>query len=277
MEVQAEKNETFILLNGISVHSEIQLGDGILLQPADTSHLDLDTALLACSRPDDIAVVTAFIPRVRSQFRITAPSQREVATIAWNSSWDALLLSAVFRTEIGFNLQSDTDASEISARSNLRAIHRHMSGFNDVEPYTITGRDIDWISKHYGNARSLLDVDNFQTAVQCLSSHHWHPNPRIKLAIIWAGIEGMFEVSSEIRFRISIYIARFLSDDNVGERRDVFELVKGLYNTRSQAVHGGRVKGDLPSAVAESANLLNRLLVKCVEKGSLPNEADLVP
>lgn len=277
MEVFAEENETFILLNGITVHTDIHLADNILLQPADTSHLDFNSALSACLRPDDIAVVAAFIPRVRSQFRISTDSPQETSIVAWNSSWDALLLSAIFQTEIGFNLQSDSAACDISAESTLRAIHRHMSGFNDVEPYTLTANDAEWISQHFNRARTLLKEDSFQTAIQCLATHHWHPNPRIKLAMIWAGIEGIFGASSEIRFKISLYMARFLFSDDEVERQNVFEMVKRLYNVRSKAVHGGRLKGDLPLAAKESANLLNKLLIKCIETGSLPREADLAP
>ena len=67
-------------------------------------------AISTCSLLDDIAVVAAFIPRITSQFRIVAPTPKELAVHAWDSSWDALLLSALCHTEIGFNLQSDVPA-----------------------------------------------------------------------------------------------------------------------------------------------------------------------
>ncbi|NDV51356.1 HEPN domain-containing protein [Salipiger sp. PrR003] len=277
MQVIAENSETFILLNGISVRSEIQLEEGLLLQPADTSHIDFNTAISACAQPDDIAVVLAFIPRISSQFHISAPSPRVTAAKAWNSSWDALLLSAIFHTEIGFNIQSSNSAMDISSRSSLRAIHRYMSGFNESVPYTLTDSDTAWISRHFSSARTLLEDDRFQTAVQCLSTYHWHPNPRIKLAMIWAGIEGIFEVSSEIRFRISLYMARFLHPDNELERKETYHKVKKLYDVRSKAVHGAKLKGDLQVASTDSANLLNALITKCIETRSLPLEADLVP
>lgn len=277
MQVFAENTETFILLNGISVHSDIQLAEGVLLQPADTSHLDFNGAISACSQPDDIAVVLAFIPRIRSQFRISADSPQAVSAKAWNSSWDALLLSAIFHSEIGFNIQSSNSATDISPSSNLRAIHHHMSGFNNSLPYTLSDSDADWISKHFSSARTLLENDSFQTAVQCLSTYHWHPNPRIKLAMIWAGIEGIFGASSEIRFKISLYIARFLHPDSEYERKETFRKVKELYNIRSKAVHGARLKGDLKGASTDSANLLNYLIIRCIETRSLPLEADLAP
>lgn len=277
MQISAEADETFIFLNGIVARSDIQLAEGVLLQPADTSHLDFDCALSTCSQPDDIAVVMAFIPRISSQFRISAGSPTEASIMAWNSSWDAALLSAIFNTEIGFNIQSNHSASDLSSSSKLRAIHRHMSGFNDAAPYTLSESDADWISNHFTAARSLMENDIFQTAVQCLTTYHWHPNPRIKLALIWAGIEGNFGASSEIRFRISLYVARFLFPDNECERKETFQKVKELYNVRSKAVHGAKLKGDLQTASVESANLLNLLIVKCIETRSLPLEADLAP
>lgn len=46
------------------------------------------------------------------------------------------------------------------------------------------------------------------------------------MAVIWAGIEGLFGVSSEIRFRLSICIARFLYPDDADKRKLIFEAVK---------------------------------------------------
>ncbi len=277
MRISVDQGETFILLNGIAVNTDIHLAEDITLQPADTSHLDFSSTLSACVRPDDIAVAAAFIPRVTSQLRIHAASTEEISTTAWNSTWDALLLSAIFQTEIGFNLQSNSAACEISSKSTLRAIHRHMSGFNDNEPYTLTTKDVEWMSHHYHEARNLLKEDSFQTAVQSFSAQFWNPNPRIKLAMIWAGIEGIFGASSEVRFKVSLFMARFLFPDNEVERKRVFEMVKRLYNVRSKAVHGGKLKGEVASAATESANLLNCLLIKCIETRTLPREADFVP
>ncbi|MEH6524397.1 hypothetical protein [Sulfitobacter sp.] len=269
--------ETFIFLNGIEVKSDIRLGEGIVLQPADTSYLDLTTALSTCRHPDDIAVVAAFIPRVRSQFQISAKSSPELSVSAWNSSWDALLLSAIFQKEIGFNIQSDTTAHEVSAKSTLRAVHRQMSGFNDERALIIQSKDALWLTDHFVDARQLMSEESFKTGVHCLASMHWHPHPRIKLAIIWAGIEGIFGASTEIRFKISLYMARFLAPEDVAERKAIFELVKKLYSDRSKAVHGSKLKGDLSVSVADSATLLNKLLIKCIEVGSLPKETELVP
>ncbi len=277
MQVIGHDKTTYILLSGITVPSSIALSENIELLPADTSHLDFSTALLTCSRPDDISVVAAFIPRITAQFKISAENSKDVAALAWNSSWDALLLSAIFHTEIGFNLQSDTEASAISSESHLHAINYHMQGFTQQSPHPLTVNEVSWISLHFDSARRLLDGEQFQTAIHCLASYRWHSVPRIKMAVLWAGIEGLFGASSEIRFRISLYIARFLYRDDDANRKVTFEQVKKLYNSRSSAVHGSKIKGNIDQAVQESAEILRKLLVQCIVDKSLPNENELVP
>ena len=101
--------------------------------------------------------------------------------------------------------------------------------------------------------------------------------PRIKMAVLWAGVEGMFGASSEIRFRISLYISRFLHPGNADERKVTFNAVKKLYNSRSSAVHGSKVKSDLGQAVDESAELLRKIVRKCIESRAIPREEDLAP
>ncbi|MFC2099268.1 hypothetical protein ACFLSF_00330 [Candidatus Bipolaricaulota bacterium] len=277
MRILGTGKETYILLSGVAVSEDVRLSDRVLLQPADTSHLDLQTTLAACSQPDDVAVAAAFIPRITAQLHIEAQTPKELAETAWNSSWDVLLLSALFGIEIGFNLQSDVASQLISSDSVLRATNLHMRGLTDCAPYEITRDDSQWIADHFADARDLLENDRFQTAVHCLATYRWHSMARVQLAILWAGIEGMFGASSEIRFRISLYVARFLHPHEAEQRRDVFDSVKKLYDARSAAVHGSRIKADSSSAVSASEAILRQLLRSCAERNSLPDEDELVP
>jgi hypothetical protein len=277
MQIAGVGNETYMLLSGITVSESLALSDTVQLQPADTSHLDLETTLSACTHPDDIAVAAAFIPRISAQLKIEASTPKDVATIAWNSSWDVLLLSALFQTEISFNLQSDVAANSIASDSTLRATNLHMRGLTNDSPYQITTDDSGWLADHFANARNLLDNDHFQTAIHCLATYRWHSMARVQMAILWAGIEGLFGASSEIRFRISLYISRFLHPDNEEQKRSVFDAVKKLYTSRSAAVHGSKIKGDTSSAISDSADVLCQLLRRCAEQHSLPIEDKLVP
>lgn len=277
MRVVGIGNVTYILLNGIAVSQDIRLSENVELQRADTSHLDLQTTLSACSAPEDIAVASAFIPLITAQLKITAPTPKELTIAAWNSCWDVLLLSAFFRTEIGFNLQSDTTASAISADSTLNATNLHMYGLTHSEAYKLTDDDALWIRNNFENARQMLEHNQFETAVQCLASYRWHTSERVQLAIIWAAIEGMFGASTEIRFRISLYIARFLHPDDANERKRLFEAVKHLYDSRSAAVHGAKLKGNASCTVNESAEVLRNLLQRCIDCRSMPDVNELVP
>jgi hypothetical protein len=137
MQVVGMGNSTYILLSGLEVSTDIALSENVQLLPADTSHLDLTTAISTCAHPDDIAVVAAFIPRITAQLKISAPTPTELAILAWNSSWDALLLSAIFHTEVSFNLQSDTEACLISAKSHLRATNYYMHGLTQASAHQL--------------------------------------------------------------------------------------------------------------------------------------------
>lgn len=277
MQVIGTGNETYILLSGIIASNNVRLSDNVELQPADTSHLNFNTAISTCSRPDDIAVVAAFIPRIRSQFHIIADTAKELAICAWNSSWDAILLSAIFHTEISFNLQSNVSAEKIGTGSKLHATSLRMYGITNNKPYKLTTEDVKWIEAHFGDAKILLNNERFETAVHCLASYRWHSMPRIKLAVLWAGIEGIFGASSEIRFRLSLYIARFLHESDSEKRKITFELVKKLYNSRSAAVHGAKMKGDIKEIVEDSATILRSILLQCIANKAMPSESELVP
>jgi hypothetical protein len=277
VQVMGAVETTYILLNGISVGEAVALGENIELLPADTSHLDFRTAVSTVTHPDDIAVVAAFIPRISAQFKVSAATQKQLAIAAWNSSWDALLLSAIFHTEIGFNLQSDTESTAIGAQSRVWATNHHMRGMTTLKPHALTTDEMVWIRSNFSRARDLLREENFQTAVHCLASYRWHSMPRIKLAVLWAGIECLFKVTSEIRFRISLYIALFLHPDNPIERKETFDRIKKLYDSRSAAVHGGKLKDTAVSAVEASAQVLQKLILQCIGNGSVPIESDLVP
>ena len=260
MRIVGSGDVTYILLSGIYTPRDLQLSPKITLQSADCSHLDLQTALSICAHPDDFRVVRAFVARTTAQLVISASDSKELTISAWNSTWDILLLGALLNTEIGFNLQSDMPASDINARTQLRATNHHMRGFTNNPPHCLTEDECAWLLDNFGTARSMLDSDRFQTAVHCLSSYRWHSLPQVQMAILWAGIEGIFGASTEIRFRISLYIARFLHPDDKNSQREVFKAIKKLYDSRSAAVHGSKLKSSIKEDVDASANYLCNIL-----------------
>jgi hypothetical protein len=100
--------------------------------------------------------------------------------------------------------------------------------------------------------------------------------PRAQLALLWSGVEGLFGVDYELSFRLSLYIAKYLSPTNRTKQKTIFSDVKNLYKIRSKAVHGGNLKSEKDS-VQKSLEILHKLVVKSAEKGCLPNPEDLAP
>ena len=96
------------------------------------------------------------------------------------------------------------------------------------------------------------------------------------MALIWSGIEGLFQIDFELSFRLSIYIAKYLSPRSRARQKAIFEEVKKLYGIRSKAVHGGKLK-EPNDAVKNSLEMLRRLVVKSAERGALPKSDELCP
>lgn len=276
MRISGRGNETFLYLNGLRVDRTLRLGDNVALLPASCSPSPDD--MIAVSRSEiDLGAAALFLRSVVSQIHVRAESPKELSTIAWNTNWDVVLLSAFCNCEVICNLQCDTPAEKFSSKSQLEVTNYHLRGLSPGEPHSMTTDEATWIESHIGRARSLLDEPAFQSAVHCLATYRWHSLPRVQLAVLWAGIEGLFGVDSEIVFRLSLYAARFLEPDDETRRSQVFADVKRLYKQRSAAVHGSRIKGDLKAGVTDSTELLLRLLRRCVDDGDLPRTQTLAP
>ena len=269
-------NETYLLLTGISANARVRLGPHIELLPA-ICQLSPDKLSEIVENDFDHAIAVLVAPLIRSQLHITAPNPEQLAVLAWNAQWDCLLLGALFDRDVLWNLQSDASADKIAPGTSLKVTNRHLSGVNDERVQQLTRDDETWLATHFETARTLLEKNAFQTAVHLLASYHWHPHPRTQLALIWSGIEALFGIDSELVFRISLYTARFLAPSDESERSKVFASVKQLYKLRSKAVHGSDMKGDLQRAVEESADLLRRLVRRCVENNQLPPVEALAP
>jgi hypothetical protein len=191
----------------------------------------------------EYAVALLVVPLVRSQLRVTAQNAKQLAAIAWNAQWDCLLLSALFDTNVLWNLQSEIAVDDIGAKDTLNITNAHLGGVHHQSEYVLTDQDETWLNRHFETAKQLLAKPAFQTAVHSLASFHWHTHPRAQLALIWSGIESIFGVESELVFRVSLYTARFLAPDDQSERLKIFGNVKKLYKQRSAAVHGSDMKG----------------------------------
>jgi hypothetical protein len=275
MQVSGHGKETFLYLNGLAVKRIIRLGENLELCPAKCSPSP-DDMIKVSQKEIDLGVAIIFLRQVTSQIRVVADSPKELATRAWNSMWDAILLSAFFHNEVACNFQCNMPAEKFSGKSKLEITNYHLRGLSGKSRLLAEAEAV-WIEENFEQARNLLGQAAFRNAVHSLWSYRWHTHSRIQLAILWSGIEGFFNVNSEIVFRLSLYAARFLAPDNQTERSQIFSDVKRLYKQRSAAVHGSEIKGDSNIGVEESSKLLLRLIRQCIVNKSLPCIDSLAP
>jgi hypothetical protein len=224
----------------------------------------------------DIGVACVFLRSVSACFRITAEGPKELAIKAWNSQWDAVLLSALLNCEIGHTFQADVPPENFGKSKDFHITNYAFKGLNFGRLRKITSIKQRWITDHYKSAKKLLDEDRYSNAVHCLSSYRWHSMPRAQLALLWSGIEGLFGVDFELSFRLSLYAALFLSPRSRIRRKAIFDSTKRLYSIRSKAVHGGKLE-NASQSVERSVDLLRELVMKCAVMKSLPKTDELAP
>ena len=266
-------NECYLYVNGISASKPIWLHDTVCLCPAKSA-VKWNEIMSLFENDIDFSIAVLCNPTMASQLHIIADDTEHLIANAWNSQWDCILLGALLNCNVMCNLQSDQPIEKIAQAQYVHVTNYELRAFLSTA-YSISEADEEWIFKNYDAAYALLEKECYQTAVHAMASYRWHSVPRVQLAVIWSGIESLFNVNTEVSFRISLYIANFLSD-NEAEAKQIFKQVRKMYSLRSSAVHGNKTKDNLESAVVESADLLNRILRRCAETGSLPDVDNLV-
>lgn len=266
--------QSYIFLHGVIVPRPVRLTEAIDLLPASgLTAPELALSISTCS--EDAAVYLLLLPRISSELRVIAPDSKSLAAAVWNAGWDALLLGAACACQVGQSIESRSSAADVTPSSSLRVTNYHLHGWRH-EPKALSEFECKWLEGHFSTASRLLsESEIFRSAVHCLSSYWWHPHPRPQLALLWAGIESLFKIDSELSFRLSLFTAKFLEPYDKESSKQLFLKVKRLYSARSKAVHGGHMKGDITVLVSESASLLHRLVRRCIEVASLPITEEL--
>jgi hypothetical protein len=141
------------------------------------------------------------------------------------------------------------------------------------KPMTVGKEDFDWVfSKLTVFSKLYFEFTKFRIATDALDTHHHISNLRMMAAQLWSGIEAVFGLNQELRFRIAAYVATILEPRGI-KRKEIFKQVLHLYDIRSKAVHGGRIEErDLKSHVVEVRKVLSRLLCNIIEAGKIPEQ-----
>lgn len=274
MKVFGSHEGCYLYLHGVAVTSSINLSDGVVLLPAERPKLS-PSLLDNVERDEDRAALILFLPRVASQLQITGANTQEIATRAWNGVWDGMIVGALTGNEAICNIQSNSPIEELTESSNIHVTNHYLRGLQSWPPVTLNEEQCEWLETNFSSARFLMDNDSYRDAIHALSTYKWHSLPRAQLALIWSGIEGLFGIDSEITFKLSLGIAKFLGN-SAEEQHQIFQYTKNLYKARSKAVHGGKIKGDVHNAIIESAALLKSLILRATEQRQIPDIEHLI-
>src|SRR3546814_10226633 len=118
-----------------------------------------------------------------------------------------------------------SDSCEVRLIEDVPLAHRF------AEPRELLGSDMDWIASHLANLDNLLEDAKFRMAVESLTEHHLQKSLRMAITTLWAGIESLLGISSELRCRISASIAAYL-ETSEPSRLATFKRFRGLDRQR---------------------------------------------
>ena len=157
----------------------------------------------------------------------------------------------------------------------LLDFHLKLLSVGTPPPDQLSVEDAQWVYSHYDIFNSLAsESEPFRFALEAATDWRYATDVRSAVARLWAGIEAMFGVSSELVYRISLLSAS-LTRPRGEERKRRFDEVKKLYGMRSKIVHGDKLSNEkLRQALTQSYGLLRELLLLSIERGQMLGAED---
>jgi len=213
-------------------------------------------------------------------YELAVASDPEFVDTTMAAAW-ALTASLRIRTGAEFLVP----AAATHSWSTMAALKRGSCSIQLIEDFPkarqigeqriITSADCDWVARHFRTFMMLYASAAFRLAADCFSTYPHNANLRMSTAELWAGIESLFAVNSELRFRISALVASFL-EPHGDARLELYRCMKSLYDFRSKAVHGADLTDEaLTDHIVQVRLVLLRLLTRITEMEKLPTTDEL--
>lgn len=262
-------NFVHLVGHGITIAVECEIAPGIILSgqvPTNDSSFGSRTV----GELRETLNVMAMEPLANFSLHITeGESGHALAAKTWNALWIFHLLALACRRPVIPLYCAANHGTRFTLANRNLVIHRLLS----LAP--ASDADLDWATAHFDTFHALLGENRFQNAVRCYGNAHYLFDDDAKIMLLWAGIEGLLDVDSELRRRIALHAA-ILLDGTPAEKALYFERVKKGYDVRSRVVHGSSAKPEmLQQGSALAGEVLLTLLRKCVELGRVPSGAEL--
>jgi hypothetical protein len=160
-------------------------------------------------------------------------------------------------------------------KANLCDYHVKMLQVESLNELKVETEDVNWIKGFYENANTLaFENEKFRYALEVINSWRYCVDIKSAIAILWAAIESIVDVSIEISYRLSLSISSLLCERG-NDRIKKFKEIKKLYGLRSKVVHGSNLKdSEIEKALVESFQLLSELIVYMIENNKMVKDDD---
>jgi len=253
--------------HGLRVSTETTLRPGIILSPS-VPDIALDDLAKGCEDFADYSTCVLMKEIITFTLRVEEAEPGKALTVkTWNSLWVFSLLSLACSTPC-MSLFTKNDAK--FAVSNRNRFIRPLADIADA-----TQAQLDWAITYFDHFDSLVADESFSRAVRYLTNSHYLFDIDARIMLLWAGIECLLGVESELRNRIALHAAIML-DAEPAEKHAYLKTVRSAYDVRSKVVHGrAKSAADLQAGYEQAASVLTRLLRKCVELGRVPSAGEL--
>lgn len=271
VKVAAAENSKMITItgHGLTVESRFEFAPGIFIAPA-IAPPNINDLANNVSKFHEYAAILSMLEL--STFSIEIHEERggeALATKGWNALWLFHLLSLACKAPC-FSLFSiskgDRDIYSVANRNIF------INALPSLMPATV--EQLQWAQDNFDSFDALIADESFSSAMLCFGNAHYLFDRKLRIMLIWSGIEGLFSIDGELRRRLALYAA-LLSTGTAEEKIAYFKHVKDAYGLRSKVVHGGIAKSTaMDGGCGAAADILSASLARCVELGRVPTPAE---
>lgn len=288
-----EGQDWYVLLTGVSGPDvPTRIADGLIIRRIEAPLTIFDLAAAGAAGFREWAVLEPIAPVARCEIETAADAQTKPGYDALNRAWlaSALLVlrghqrltapacSAYSWNRIAGHQTKSMGGSVLEGTSlshqlpsfsgGLLDYHLKIISVGESREDSVSANDAQWLRHHFETSNRLCwSSESFRFALEASVDWRYSRDLRTALARVWAGIEAVFGISSELVYRISILSAALL-EQRGASRRERYKKVKILYRVRSKAVHGEMIKQDnLTEALEGSVAVLSELLLLSIEQG----------
>jgi Apea-like HEPN len=230
---------------------------------------------------DDITTRENLMRLGRSTAEIEWISDSEEKLVEYSSAlsfWLIAILEIITGNIFDHPVYSDTSLSDI--KSSQKKVTLESFEKNEVlfskSLVNVELKDLIYVTEKLYKVQEFGSTDRFISAIKSYRSMFRLPYPSASIVVGWSGLEALFGVSSELTFRISLLISKYLETEATAQSA-LFDALKKSYSVRSKIAHG--VINDISAETGEAAKVwawLQRCLLRTIEDNSVPSERKIL-